>query len=77
MPKRGNNMTNKISRISAKFGQLSSNTFGVSSFNWLNHWSDWRHQTESSNGYISTTPNKFKKIPVLFFIARKLRSKAN
>ena len=27
--------------IAAKFGQLSSNTFGVSSFNFLNHWSKY------------------------------------
>ena len=76
MPKRSSNMTIKISHIAAKFGQLSSNTFGVSSFNCLNHWSKWRHQTQSSNGCISTTSNKFKKIPMSFFIAHKLHFKS-
>ena len=33
MTKLGCNMTNKVSHIAAKFGHLSSNTFGVYSYN--------------------------------------------
>ena len=35
MTKLGCNMTNKVSHIAAKFGHLSSNTFGVYSINIL------------------------------------------